>query len=324
MKIRLRLLAIASALSISLDVGRATTVAENFSTNPLFSGWNVYGNTNLFSWNPTNGNLQVTWDSSQPNSYFTRAIGTNLTKASDFMLSFDLRIADIGPGLDTNKPFTFQIVVGLLNLAQATNAGFVRGSGFQAPNLVEFDYFWDSGFGATVSPALISSNNEYSDGGFTFPLELTANALFHVTMLYTADDRTLRTTMTSNGVPFGPIRDATLSTNFSDFTIDHFGVSSFNDAGQFPGFEGSVLAHGVVDNFIFAAPPPVTRITALSNGQIQFNSTTNWIYHLERTTDFQSWSPASLSTGSTGGMMILSDTNPPPSSAFYRVRAQLP
>jgi hypothetical protein len=318
------LLALASLLSISTHPVWATTIAENFSGDPGSSGWNVYGNASLFAWNAANQNLEVTWDSSQSNSYFTRAVGANLTKADDFMLGFDVRLNDIGPGLDPNKPFTFQIAIGLINLVQATNTGFIRGSGFESPNLVEFDYFWDSGFGATVSPVMISSLNEFNDGGFTFPLELAAGTTFHVTLLYTAEDRTLRTMLTSNGVPFGPVKDATLGSSFSDFTVDHFGVSSFNDAGQFPGFEGSVLAHGVVDNFLFAAPPPVTRVTATGAGQIRFRSTTNWLYHLERTTDFQSWQPASAAITGVAGTMTLQDTNPPAVGALYRVQAQLP
>ena len=327
MKIRPPLPVLAGVLSVSLNVAQAATIADNFAANPLAAGWSVHGNTNLFSWNVANQNLDVAWDSSQPNSYFCRALSTNLNKATDFMLSFDLRLSDIGPGVDTNKPFTFQIAVGLLNLAHATNAGFIRGSGYQAPNLVEFNYFWDSGFGATVSPVLISSNSEYNDGGFTFPLELTTNTTFRVTMLYTAADRTLRTTMTSNGAPFGPVKDATLGGNFSDFTVDHFGVSSYSDAGQYPGFEGSVLAHGVLDNFVFATPPPVTKLMAVPDAgpaTVQFQGSTNWLYLLERTTDFQSWAAASASTPGTSSVMLLQDTNPPSAGASYRVRAQLP
>ena len=326
MKIRLLpLAALAGFLSVSINPTRATTIIENFSSDPTPFAWGVYGNPSLFAWNATNHNLEVTWDSSQSNSYFTRAIGANLTKAVDFMLGFDVRLNDIGPGADVNKPFTFQIAIGLINLAQATNTGFIRASGFDAPNLVEFDYFWDSGFGATVSPVVISGLNEYSTGGFTFPLELATGPTFRVTLLYTADDHTLRTTITRNGLPFGPVQDATLGANFSDFTVDHFGVSSFNDAGQDPRYDvGSVLAHGVVDNFVFAAPPPVTRVVATGPGQIQFCSTTNWIYALERTTNFQSWLPVSTPVAGIAGTMTMQDPNPPAGSALYRVQAQLP
>lgn len=319
--------ALAGCCLVASTVCRATTISEPFVADPLAHGWLATGDTGLFHWNAANRELEVTWDSSRTNSYFCRPIGMNLTQAADFMLGFDLRLGDIGPGADTNKPFTFQIAIGLLNLAQATSPGFIRGTGSDAPNLVEFDYFWDSGFGATVSPVLISSNNEFSAGGFTFPLELRTNVLYHVTMLYLAEERTLRTALSSNGVPCGPVKDATLGASFSDFSVDHFGVSSYSDAGQFPGFEGSVLAHGVVDNFMLAVPPPVTKLKAVNEvaaASAEFVATTNWLYLLERTTNFQTWSAASATLPGVSGTMRLQDTNPPAASAFYRIRAEFP
>ncbi|MCX8091789.1 MAG: hypothetical protein N3I86_12805 [Verrucomicrobiae bacterium] len=325
MSMRLWMPAFAGAFLFTCNLTRAVTIAENFSADPLASGWSLHGNSQLFNWDATGRRLDVTWDSSQPNSYFCRPFGPVLTRTNDFLLSFDILLHDIGPGVDTNKTFTFQIAVGLMNLAQATNSGFIRGSGFQSPNLVEWNYFWDSGFGATISPVLISSNSQFSSGGFTFPLELATNTVYSVTMRYLAEEGRLVTVMKSNGVPIGPINDATLGPNFSDFAVDHLSVSSYNDAGQFPGFEGSVLAHGWVDNFVFAAPPPVTRVAAgNAPGSVQFRSTTNWLYHLERTTNFLTWTAVSALVPGTGGDMTLQDTNPPPGRAFYRVQARLP
>jgi hypothetical protein len=325
---RIRSFALAlGALVVCPQASRATTLAEAFATDPLARNWIATGNTNLFHWNAANQNLEVNWDSSQTNSYFCRAFGTSLTKASDFMLGFDLRLNDITGGVNPSKPFPFQISIGLLNLALATNIGFIRGSGDGSPDLVEFDYFPGAIFDPTVSPVLISSNNEFSDGGFTFPLELTTNVVYHVTMLYLAEDRTLRTTMSSNGVPFGPVKDCTLNTNFSDFSVDHFGVSSYSDVGQFPGFEGSVLARGVVDNFMFAAPPPVTRVKAVNGSgiaNVQFRATTNWLYTLERSTDLQAWNRVSAPLSGVSDTMELQDTNPPAANAFYRVHAEYP
>jgi hypothetical protein len=328
MKIRLpRLAAFASLLSVTLcSVGpaRATTITENFTGDPAASGWSVHGNSNLFAWSAANQNLEVTWDSSQPNSYFHRSFEFTLSKTNDFLLAFDLRLTAIAGGVDANKPYPFQIAVGLMNLAQATSSTFIRGSGYESPNLVEFDYFPGAIFDPTVSPVLISTNNEFNEGGFTFPLELAPGALFRVTMRYTARDQTLRTFITNNGVPFGPVKDATLGAGFSDFLVDHMTISSYSDAGQFPGFEGSVLAHGVIDSLVFAAPPPVTWVTAIGPGEIQFGGTTNWLYHLERSTNFQSWLPASAIVAGDEGPMTMQDTNPPSGGAFYRVQACLP
>jgi len=57
---------------------------------------------------------------------------------------------------------------------------------------------------------------------------------------------------------------------------------------------------------------------------VQFASRNNWFYTLERTADFQSWSPASASTPGNGGTLFLQDTNTPSDNAFYRVRANRP
>ncbi len=320
-------LALAGLILVQASVN-AVTLTENFSTNPLATGWKIFGETNLFQWDPTNQNLRVTWDSSRANSYFHRSLGTILATNDNFALSFDLRLSDIAIGVNTNKPFTFQIALGFLNLANATNANFIRGSGFQSPNLVELDYFPDSGFGATISPTIISSNQVYANGGFSFPFELTPNDLFHVAMNYTASNQIMKTLMTKNGAAFGPIADVYFGTNFTDFRVDTLAVSSYSDAGQDPGFSGSILAHGVVDNFVVTVPnPPIENLAGgFTNHfwQMQFNSRTNFIYVLERTTDLQAWTTASSTAQGNGGALVLQDTNSILEKAFYRVRADRP
>jgi hypothetical protein len=58
--------------------------------------------------------------------------------------------------------------------------------------------------------------------------------------------------------------------------------------------------------------------------QAQFTSRTNFIYTLERTADFQSWTNASPSASGNGGNIFLTDTNAPSAKFFYRVRAERP
>jgi hypothetical protein len=67
-------------------------------------------------------------------------------------------------------------------------------------------------------------------------------------------------------------------------------------------------------------------IGAFSNGlwQVRFLSRSNWLYTLERTSDFVSWTDQSPATSGNGMILILSDTNPPATRAFYRVRANRP
>lgn len=332
LKVRLSVLALASVSLFCLSCPRPLEaeeifLTEDFATAPAQRGWQAFGATNLFSWNTTNQNIEVTWDSSQPNSVFYHPLGTSVSKTNDFILEFDLHLADIAIGTTLDKPYTFELAVGLTDLGSVTNADFLRGTGFNSPNLVEFDYFPDSGYGATVSTPIISSNNEWNVGGFTYPMALSTGDVYHVDMRYVAASLTLMTRMTRNGQPFGPPKDATLDASFSDFSVDQIAISSYNDAGQDPSFGGSILAHGTVDNFVFMCPPPISDVTGSFAGkawQVQFASHTNWLYKLERTDDFQAWTEVSSTVAGTGSGLTLSDTNAPDGKAFYHVRATRP
>lgn len=303
----------------------ATVFQEDFASNPATRNWSVYGDGSLFRWDETSQTLDVTWDSSRPNSYFARPLNTILTRGDDFSFAFDLRLRDIAVGTTPGKPYTFQLALGFINLAEATATNFLRGTGTDSPDLAEFDYFPDSGFGATVSPTLISSNVQFATS-FNSPLELTTNDWFHVSMSYTASNQTLVTVMIRNGMAFGPIADVTPGTNFTDFRADHFAISSYTDAGQDPQFAGSILAHGVVDNVSVTTPdPPILNLSGRqTNGawQMEFVGRTNWLYTLERTEDFRSWTNVTAETRGVERPLVLSDANVVAAQAFYRVRAR--
>ena len=316
-------------LALYPNPGKAAQWSETFTVDPLAHGWKIFGDTNFFQWDSTNQNLAVTWDSAQTNSYFYQPLGTILTKADDFGFSFDLQLADIAIGVNAGKLYTFELAVGFLNQSVATNANYKRGivnATTGARNLCEFDYFPDSGYGATISPTLISTNSAYSQFAtvFAFPLELDTNALFAVTMNYTASNKTLRTTMTRNGNPFGPIDDVILGAGFKDFRLDQFAICSYSDAGA----DGSLLAHGAVDNLVVTVPPPPVQNLggSFANNlwQAAFISRSNWLYTLERTPDFQAWTNVSLAVPGNATNLFLQDTNPPASRAFYRVRGERP
>jgi hypothetical protein len=314
-----------STILLAAVTGNATTIAEKFTTNPALDGWQIFGDTNLFQWNSTNQNLDVTWDSSQTNSYFYHPLGAVCSKTNDFLITFDLNLKDIAIGTDAGLPYTFQIAFGLINTRTATNGNYFRGYGY-FPNIVEFDYFPNdiNDYGATISTLIISAQTNYSNGGFTDPLELETNTLYHVLMVYTAANKTLHTTMAADGAPFGPIEDSYLGDSFDDFQEDAVSINSYSDAGQDPDYGGSILAHGTVDNFAFASPLPVGAIQAIAAGQVQFASDTNWLYTLEQTADFQTWSAAATATLGNGTNLILQATNAPADKSFYRVRADLP
>jgi hypothetical protein len=301
------------------------SVISRFDTDPITSGWQSYGNSSLFTWNSTNKNLQVTWDSSQPNSYFARSLGRTLSRTNDFLIEFDLKLADITPGTDSLKPYGFEIALSLIHHSQLTNTDLSRGSG-SAPNIIEFDYFPNdtNNFGATVSTALISDITNYWSGGFSFPVELQTNAAYHVQMTFTATNQTLHTTITSNGIPIGPLSDATIAPDFGDFAVDTIAVSSYSDQGQDPSYAGSVLAHGTVGNIVVASPLPVGTIGMTTPGQVSLLSDADWSYTLETSSDLQSWTAAAPPTMGNGTNLVLQTAILAPGKAFYRVRAALP
>ena len=67
---------IASLFVLSVASASATTITENFASNPLAHGWKIFGDTNSFVWNSASHNLAVTWDSRRTNSYFYQPLGT--------------------------------------------------------------------------------------------------------------------------------------------------------------------------------------------------------------------------------------------------------
>jgi len=48
--------------AVAATRGSANVLAEDFVYNPFTNGWKIFGNTNLFAWDPTNQNIAVTWD----------------------------------------------------------------------------------------------------------------------------------------------------------------------------------------------------------------------------------------------------------------------
>jgi hypothetical protein len=298
---------------------------EDFSSSPEIGGWKTVGDSSLFHWNPAQENLEVTWDSSRPNSFFHRSLGTVLGKDDDFTLSFELKLDEIRVGVQPDKPFTFQLAVSFLNLPLARSPQFIRGTGSQSPSLVEFNYFPDSGFGATISPAIISTNGQFMTS-FSFPLELTTGDLFRVTLSYRGNSQTLATRMTKNGAEFGPIKDVRLAASFTDFRVDTLAVSSYSDAAA----GGSLFARGVLDNLSWEVPDgPIRELAgALANQrwQVEFVGRTNWIYALERTEDFRDWTVVSPKLAGSGERQVLLDemSGAPRAASFYRLKAERP
>lgn len=308
---------------------RANNITEDFSTNPLQNGWGVFGDTNLFHWDSTNQNLDVTWDSSQTNSYFYIPLGTTLTTNDAFAVDFDIELND---AQGTNG---FQLAAGLLNFTDATNSAFLRGAG-TTPNLFEFDYFPDSG-DINHDPSVDASMTDATADIMDFPdfyfvydnLPMQTNVIYHVKLNHAAGDNTISGMILTNGQIYTtmPIPGGTGET-IGAFALDTFSITSYSDAGQDPAFpEGHILAHGTVEKVVVTLPPTVRDFAgAFTNSiwNVQFGTYTSWTYTLQRSTDLISWSDASASTSGSGNVMTFSDTNALSGQAFYRIHAVQP
>jgi hypothetical protein len=331
---RVRFSALALA-GICFSIGYHTEAAsfqEDFSSNPAARGWQAVGNTNLFHWNSNNQNLDVTWNSSQPNSYYCRSLGTIVTTNDDFSVAFDLQLSEIAAGFDPQKTGPFGLSIGFLNLAVASGTNFLRGTGSDSPMLAEFSFFPDPGgswiYGPSLTTVMIdSSGTNWSSGGFSGDT-LTSNDEFHITLTFTASNQTFRTVILSNGVPYSSPSDAHPVPGFQDFRLDHFSISSYSDAGQDPFFAGSLYARGTVANVSVTTPPaPISNITGgFSNGvwRVTLNSRANWFYTLERSTDLHTWAATGAGVPGNGGTLVLQDPGAPGGGATYRVRAARP
>jgi len=338
----LKSLVLVSLGLLAANACSAKIVIQNFASDPLQNGWQEFGNTNLFHWNSANQNLEVTWDSRESNSFFYIPLGTSLTRNDDFTLEFDLLLNDIISGNEPGKTGPLEIGLGFFNFATATNSTFMRGSFGGAPGLVEFDYFPNGYYefggmtfdvAATTTPTFISTNSfNYAPTVLApYIMELPTNTVVHVQLAFTSSNQTLVTLLTTNGSLLFRPPDAVLTdTNTSSFTasddfrVDTFSISSYSSAGD--DFD-SVLGHGTIDNVSITFPLPIESfIGSFSNGtwQATFSSKSNWVYTLERTTDFQLWTSVSPAVPGNDAALTLQDPTDLPQKAFYRVRAARP
>ncbi len=340
--LKARFLVLALASLPFLSSAPAVTFSEDFSTDPLQNGWNVFGSPNLFQWDSANHQLLVTWDSTQPNSYFYYPLGLRLTRYDDFSFEFDLLLNDIATGVDAGKTGPLQIGIGFQNYNAATNVSVLRGYG-AVSNIAEFCYYphgvYDFGGGfiydspASVVPSFVSSTPTFSPNRLNpdYVLTLPTNQVMHIVMSYNGGGQIAAITVTTNGVPVGSVPVLVLNSptnsNFTatdNYSVDVFSITSYTSIGD--DFD-SLLAHGTVDNLLVTASiRPIGQVTGgFSAGrgwQAQFFSHSNWVYTLERSIDFGSWAPVSATIRGTEGTLSLGDTNTLPARAFYRVRAE--
>jgi hypothetical protein len=300
--------------------GGATAWADDFTADPLQNGWQVFGDASLFHWNPTNQDVEVTWDSTNVNSYLYHPLGTVLTSDDAFSLSFDLQLNDVMTFGGGNE-----LAVGFFNLADATNADYNRTSTNSA-NFCEFDYFPANLYYDLDSIDATMKDNEPNYAGFYFFYDnqtLNPGVTYQVVLTHAAGATNVTGQVFTNGVLFTSL-PFVVPGDIGYFRFDTLSISSY--AGD--GFGDDLLAHGTVDNFIVTLPPPpVQNLTGSFQGgqwQAQFLSRTNWTYALERSADLSSWTAVQTDIPGTGTNTTAIDMAPPDDKSFYRIRADRP
>lgn len=328
----LRLCGLALALLVAPSLlAASTTITEEFATDPLARGWEIHNESSLFLWNSTNQNLEVTWDSSRTNSYFRLPIAP-ITSENDFSVALDLHMHELRIGSTEGRPSTFQFAFGFHNRADADSTNFIRGTGANTPNLAEFNFMPDSGFGPTVWPAMFSSTGlmNYSGASDFGVFEIPVGVPLQVRLEYTTTNHTLSLEILTNGITVGNVvRAPLIETNIqTGFVLDAFSISSYSDEGQFEGpFQGSIFARGTIDNISITLPAtsPIHQSTGtLVAGKWQHEviGEPGWTYTLEASTDLGAWSSASAPMEGTGQPIHLSPTDPETATfRFFRVKA---
>jgi hypothetical protein len=309
-------------------------VVENFASDPVARDWESFGDADLLHWNRDDENLAVTWDSSRPNSYFRLPLGTIMTRRDDFDVSLDLFLNDFAAGVNSEKPGTLQLAFGFQNRADASKTNFFRAVPNAAPNLVEFNFMPDTGFGPTIWPAVMSTNGamNYSGASDFSVFNLPTGQWMQISFVYRGSNETATISVKADGELVGPITIAHLATNdvafgkkFTQFKVDAFAIASYSDDGQSGPFSGSLLAHGMVDNVVVTFPsPPIRNLTGrFQNGAwaVSLLSRTNWNYQLQVSDELRSWTSIGDGANGSGDTIQLNDTSFR-SAGFYRVAAQ--
>lgn len=294
----------------------ATLLREKFATDPAADGWQVYGDTSLFSWDSTNRVLAATWNSDQTNSFFFHPLDRTYSMADGFCLVLNLQLNDVAL-----SGFQTELAAGLFRFTDATNADYMRSEGTQ-PNVCEFDYFPPDGYGDEVSESASLAGSTFIGGYATFffaydnqPVNTDVN--YHVVLVHQPGSATISAEIFTNGQVMTVLPKA-FDDGVVDFQLDTLSVSSYLAYGS------GLLAHGTVSDIAFASPLPVGAIQTAGPGQVELASDTNWVYTLEQSSDLVNWTSGAVPLPGNGTNLVLQATNVPATAEFYRVRADLP
>jgi len=318
MKIIINLLLAIVFITIESSLSANNLHFETFDSDPLTKGWSVHGDKSLFEWDEDSESLRVKWDTERPSSFFYKPLGRVLTESNSFAFTFQITLDSVKAGYLEGKPYTFQVALGLLNISSAIDKNFNRGTGSDSPNLVEWDYFPDTGFGATVSPAVASDKSEFS-AGFTFPAELLIGKTYSIKLIYNSEERVLKTEMLEDGKSWETIQTVEISSDFSGFFVDTFSISNFSAKDS----ESSLLAIGTVDEVALVTSDTLPKLFGVKINGSQWEAKSFLIepeiWKVESSNDVLNWNRAILDSDSLNYFQYFNDTVTNKEFQFYRL-----
>ena len=318
MKIIINLLLAIVFITIESSLSANNLHFETFDSDPLTKGWSVHGDKSLFEWDEDSESLRVKWDTERPSSFFYKPLGRVLTESNSFAFTFQITLDSVKAGYLEGKPYTFQVALGLLNISSAIDKNFNRGTGSDSPNLVEWDYFPDTGFGATVSPAVASDKSEFS-AGFTFPAELLIGKTYSIKLIYNSEERVLKTEMLEDGKSWENIQTVEISSDFIGFFVDTFSISNFSAKDS----ESSLLAIGIVDEVALVTSDTLPKLFGVKINGSQWEAKSFLIepeiWKVESSNDVLNWNRAILDSDSLNYFQYFNDTVTNKEFQFYRL-----
>ena len=321
---KIRPLAVAGLFGLFAVSASANTLVEKFAADPALAGWRSFGDTNLFRWDPASQVLDVTWDSTQPNSCFYHPLGVTLTATDSFCVQFDLQLSNA-----VAYAYGQELAIGLLHWSDATNANFSRTIDYPpnlSPNVFEFDYYPAFNYDGYANPDTVSATVVDAAANYNFATDgqsLVPGVTYHVVLIHAANSIGISGVIYTNGQVMSTFPEAQNYYPAGDdghFVCDTLSITSYADDGY---GDEDIFAQGTVANLSFASPLPVGLVTAAA-GRVQFASDSRWLYTLEQSADFQTWTPAAPAVFGNGTNLLLQAATAPNDKAFYRVRADLP
>ncbi len=261
------------------------------------SGWMLQGDADIFMESAGAGEARFFWNTELPNSSVYFPLGTTLDHRSNFEFSVTMELTSMDIDFIPESFYGFQISMGFHESASIQDSSFRRGTGTDSPNLVEWNFFPDTGFGATVSPVITDSQSAFF-ASFNFPVDIPLNEEVIITGSYDGQLMEFRSTLITSGsgpVEMDPVK-LPESDEFQGFAVDAFGLTSYADFDGNGQLEASARIVAVdlswrrrTDNNSIASPVDLTANPDGISAVMPAGGPESGTIRLWNTADFEKW-----------------------------------